>query len=74
MPFYEIVFDYTGSAPTASQTCNFCIDELGFDAQNVRQVGPIRVEIDGSSKDYILELINDQLPQTRSRTEYLSAS
>jgi hypothetical protein len=74
MPFYEIEFDYTGSAPTTSQTYNFCIDELGFEAENVRRVGPIRVEIDGSSKDYILGIINDQLPQTRSNTEYLSAS
>lgn len=74
MAFYEIEFDYTGNAPTASKTYNFCIEDLGYDAENVEQVGPIKVKIDGSSKANIVNAINGQLPLTRTGTEYLSAS
>lgn len=74
MAFYEIEFDYTGNAPTASKTYNFCIDELGYDPENVQQVGPIRVNIDGSSKSNIVNSINDQLPLSRTGTTYTEAS
>lgn len=74
MAFYEIEFDYTGSAPTASKTYNFCIEDLGYDEENVQQVSPIIVKIDGSTKSNILNSINEQLPKTRSGTTYTEAS
>lgn len=74
MAFYTIEFDYTGNAPTASKTYNFCIDDLGYDAENVQQVGPIKVKIDGSSKANIVNVINADLPKTRSGTTYTEAS
>ncbi|MBA9074265.1 hypothetical protein GGR22_002432 [Flavobacterium gossypii] len=74
MAFYTIEFDYTGNAPTASKTYNFCIDDLGYDAENVQQVGPIKVKIDGSSKANIVNAINADLPKTRSGTTYTEAS
>ena len=74
MAFFTIEFDYTGNAPTASKTYNFCIDDLGYDAENVQQVGPITVKIDGSTKANILNTINADLPKTRSGTTYTVAS
>lgn len=74
MAFYEIEFDYTGNAPTASKTYNFCIEDLGYDAENVEQVSPIKVKIDGSSKSNIVKSINNQLPLTRTGTTYTDAS
>ena len=74
MAFYTIEFDYTGNAPTASKTYNFCIDDLGYDAENVQQVGPIKVKIDGSSKANIVNAINADLPKIRSGTTYTEAS
>lgn len=73
MAFFEIEFEYTGNAPTASKTYNFCIDELGYDEENVEQVGPIRVRIDGSSEANIINVINEQLPIMRSGTTYVEA-
>jgi hypothetical protein len=73
MSWFEIEFDYQGNAPTASKTHSFCIEDLGYDAENVEKVGPIRVKIDGSSKKNILSYINGQLPKTRLGTEYTSA-
>jgi len=73
MAWYEIEFDYTGNAPTASKTYNFCIDDLGFEAENVEQVGPVKVKIDGSSKENILKSINGDLPKTRTGTTYTKA-
>jgi hypothetical protein len=74
MAFYEIEFSYTGIAPTASKTYNLCIEDLGYDAENVEQVSQLKVNIDGSSKANILRDINADLPKTRTGTEYLSAS
>jgi hypothetical protein len=73
MAFFEIEFEYTGNAPTASKTYNFCIDKLGYDEENVEQVGPIRVGIDGSSEANIINVINEQLPIMRSGTTYVEA-
>jgi hypothetical protein len=74
MAFFEIEFDYTGTAPTAPKTRSFCIDQLGYDAANVEQVSPIRVRIEGSSEENILEAINEQLPITRTGTTYTEAT
>ncbi len=74
MAFYTIEFDYTGNAPTASKTYNFCIDDLGYDAENVQQVCPVKVKIDGSSKANIVNAINADLPKTRSGNTYKEAS
>lgn len=74
MAYFTIEFDYTGNAPTASKTYNFCIEDLGYDAENVKQVGPITVEIDGSSKENIVKAINADLPKKRSGTTYTKAS
>lgn len=73
MAFYEIVFDYEGNAPTKSQTYNFCIEDLGYDEENVKAIGPISVEIEGSSQQNIIDSINDQLPMKRSNTTYTKA-
>lgn len=73
MPFFTIEFDYTGNAPTASKTYNFCIQDLGYDEENVEQVGPITVRIDGSTKANILNAINADLPRARSGTTYTVA-
>lgn len=73
MAFYEIQFDYEGNAPTASRTYNFCIHELGYDEDSVKQVGPITVNIDGSSKQNILDAINADLPLARGTTTYTEA-
>jgi hypothetical protein len=74
MAFFTIEFDYTGNAPTASKTYNLCINDLGYDAENVEEVSPIKVNIDGSTKANILNAINTALPKTRSGTTYRVAS
>lgn len=73
MAWFEIEFDYEGNAPTASKTYNFCVEDLGFDEENVKQIGPITVEIDGSSKENILQSINSELPKERTGTKYTEA-
>lgn len=73
MTWYNIQFDYTGNAPTKSQTYNFCVEDLGYEAENVEAVGPIEVKIDGSSKANILSFINGELPKKRSNTTYTKA-
>lgn len=74
MAFFTIEFDYTGSAPTKSKTYNFCIEDLGYEEENVEAVGPISVKIDGSSKANILNAINADLPMERLGTTYTVAS
>jgi len=74
MPWFEIEFDYSGNAPTASKTYNFCIEDLGYDEENVEEVSQIRVKIDGSSMKSVLRAINQDLPKTRSGTKYTEAS
>ncbi|NNG44948.1 hypothetical protein HJP15_18840 [Pseudoalteromonas sp. NEC-BIFX-2020_002] len=74
MAFYEIEFNYAGNAPTKSQTRNFCIEDLGYDQENVKAVSEIKVEIEGSSKNNIITSINNELPKKRTNTTYTQAS
>lgn len=74
MPWFEIEFDYSGNAPTASKTYNFCIEDLGYDEENVEEVSQIKVNIEGSSMESVLRAINQDLPKTRSGTKYTEAS
>lgn len=73
MPWFEIEFDYTGSAPTKSKTRDFCAEDLGYGQEDVEAVGEIKVKILGASEESILDRINGKLPLTRSGTTYTEA-